>query len=88
MILFISFEESFIIIIVFFLLFGPNKMTEILRDINHLLTKSKFFIKKFKDNLWENIENIQTPIKGIKSDIFKIKDEFSKNTYKSIKRNK
>lgn len=86
MFFFISFEESFLIIIIFLLLFGPNKMPEILRDINQLLTKSRNFVKSFKNNIWEEIENIRKPAKNIKNDIFEIKDKIINNSYKNIKR--
>lgn len=83
MLFFISFEESFLIVIVFLLLFGPNKMPEILRDINNLIIKSKNFIKEISNNIWNNVEDIKNPIEDLKNDILN-----DKNTFKSIKRNK
>lgn len=75
--LFISFEEGFLISLIALIFFGPKKIPEVFRDIGSFITKIKDIIENIKIELLKN--NID---KSIKKNVKKINDNLSK----SIKR--
>lgn len=75
--LFISFEEGFLISLIALIFFGPKKIPEISRDIGSFIRKTKDIIENIKIELLKN--NID---KSIKKNVKKINDNLSK----SIKR--
>lgn len=75
--LFISFEEGFLISLIALIFFGPKKIPEISRDIGVFIGKTKDIIENIKIELLKN--NIS---KSIKKDVKKLNNNLSK----SIKR--
>lgn len=67
-ILFISFEEGFLISLIALLFFGPKKIPEISRDIGIWIRNFKNIIENIKIEFWKNnIDNIDKNIKENKN---------------------
>lgn len=72
--LFISFEEGFLISLIALILFGPNKIPEIARDFGNWIRTLKIIIEKIKNELFQ--QNINQSLTESKKN----------NLSKSIKR--
>lgn len=84
LILFISFEESLLISIISIILFGPNKIIEILRDLGFFIRKINNITNNIKNNILKNTENIKNPIQNLKNNFL----EKQKNINNTISKNK
>ena len=87
LLLFISFEQSFFILLVSLLIFGPKKIPEIARSLGEGIRYIKNTIREIKQRMWEASEHVQDLKDKAGQETKNITKEIDETFTGSIKRN-
>lgn len=84
--LFISFEQSFVILVVALLVFGPKKIPELARTLGEGIRYLRNITQDIKQQVWEASEQTEDLKDKIKQEVSSIPKEIDKAFTGSVKR--
>lgn len=90
--LFISFQESILIVLIALLLFGPKKIPEVARILGRGIYYLRNAANYIKQEIWEasenNLSKLNEPVDQIKDKVKETAKELKDDFYGPIKRDK